>query len=290
LHAIAHASIEKGVSLQIVAAEQFLNEYTNAIRNKTGAQFRARYHDVDLLLVDDIHLLLGKKATLNEMYQTLASLHDCGRRVVVTGDTCVMAGEEARFHSHLRWGMVAAIETPSSSDRVRFVAAKSQRQGASLPEEVQHYLALRVRSSIRDLEGAVNRVTALSRISQEPITIDFAARALQPVAGIPADDPEQTSPTQLLEAVCRHLDVDRDAVSSERRSRDLTYARHIAMYLLREDGGLTYSAIARLMNKKDHSTVVHACSQLNKEITASPQVRADIDAIRAAIRRADPAA
>jgi chromosomal replication initiator protein len=289
LHAIAHASLARDVSLQIVSAEQFLNEYTNAVRNKTGAQFRARYHEVDLLLVDDIHLLLGKKATLAEMYQTLANLNDQGRRVVVTGDACLVAGEEARFQGHLRWGLVANIENPSTADRVRFVAARSERQGANLPEEVQHYLALRVRSSIRDLEGAVNRVAALARISRAPITIDFAAKALQPVSGN-AEDPEQTSPTQLLDAVCRHLDVDKDAVSGEKRSRDLTYARHIAMYLLREDGGLTYSAIARLLNKKDHSTVVHACSQLNKEITASPQVRADIDAIRAVIRRAEPAA
>lgn len=290
LHAIAQASTAKGVSLQLVAAEQFLNEYTNAVRNKTGAAFRARYHDVDLLLVDDIHLLLGKKATLNELYQTLANLSDSGRRVVVTGDACVMVGEEVRFQSHLRWGLVASIEPASAEDRVRFVAWKASMQGAHLPEEVQHYLALRVRSSIRELEGAVNRVTALARISRAPITIDFAAKALQPVNGSPQDDAEETSPTQLMDAVCRHLDVDKDAVAGEKRSRDLTYARHIAMYLLREDGGLTYSAIARLLNKKDHSTVVHACSQLTKEITASPQVRADVDAIRAVIRRAEPAA
>ena len=136
----------------------------------------------------------------------------------------------------------------------------------------------------------MNRVTALARISRTALTIDFAARALQPVSGNAEVDPEQTSPTQLLDAVCLHLDVDKDAVSGEKRSRDLTYARHVAMYLLREDGGLTYSAIARLLNKKDHSTVVHACNQLTKELTASPQVRADIDAIRAAVRRAEPAA
>jgi chromosomal replication initiator protein len=270
--------------LLLVSAEQFLNEFTTAVRNKTGAAFRARYRELDLLLVDDVHQLLGKRATLNEFYNTLAGLHDQGRRIAVAGDLSAMTADATRFRDQLRWGLVAPIGEPSTEDRARFVEAKALRQGMVLPDEVKHYLALRVRSSIRDLEGAVNRVTAISRISlDEPLDIDFAARALQPVSVLMQDDSLQIAPTDLLDAVCRHLSVTPADIASQKRNRALTYARHLTMYLLREDARMTYSAIAQFLGKKDHSTVVHACTQLLHELSVSPSLRADIDAVRASL-------
>jgi chromosomal replication initiator protein len=290
LHAIAHEALASGTKLLFATAEQFLSEFTTAVRNRNGAAFRARYREVDLLLIDDVHVLLGKKATLNEFYQTLAVLHDHGRRVAVAGDLGAVVGEAVRFRSQLRWGLVASIETPPAEDRVHFVEAKAKALGVELPNEVEHYLALRVRSSIRDLEGAVNRIAALSHISSESITIDFAARALQPVALAPLPAHAPPPPSEFLHAVCRHLGLDSAAVLGQRRNRDLTYARHLTMYLLRQDGGLTYMAIAHLLGKKDHSTVVHACAQIHKERNASPTIRADIDAIRALIHQSGTAA
>jgi chromosomal replication initiator protein len=125
----------------------------------------------------------------------------------------------------------------------------------------------------------VNRVTALARISDESLTIDFAARALQPPASS-LEEPPQIVPSELIALVCRHLNLDPSAVMSARRNHSLTYARHIAMYLLRRDLGLTYATIAQMLGKKDHSTVVHACTQLERELPLSPELRADIDAIR----------
>lgn len=284
LHAIAHEAAANGARFLLVSAEQFLNEFTTAVRNKTGAAFRSRYRDLDLLLVDDVHLLLGKKATLNELYQTLAGLHDQGRRVAVAGDPSAMAGEATRFRGQLRWGLVTSISEPSTEDRVRFIEAKAATQGMELPDEVKHYLALRVRSSIRDLEGAVNRVTAIARISiDQPLDIDFTARALQPVSMMLQSEKPPVAPTELLDAVCRHLDLSPSEITSQKRNRALTYARHLAMYLLREDAGLTYSAVAHLLGKKDHSTVVHACTQLTRELSVSPSLRADVDAVRASL-------
>jgi chromosomal replication initiator protein len=290
LHAIAHEAAIGGARVLLVSAEQFLSEFTTALRNHTGAAFRARYRELDILLIDDIHLLLGKKATLNEFYQTLAGLHDQGRRVGVAGDPSAMSADTSRFRGHLRWGLVVSIEQPSTEDRVRFVSAKAAYQGVELPEEVQHYLALRVRSSIRDLEGAVNRVTALARISNEPLTIDFAARALQPVSTATTALKPSIAPTDLVSLVCRYLEVNPTDITGQKRDRSLTYARHLAMYLLRQDSGLTYAAIAQILGKKDHSTVVHAVAQLHKELAVSPTLRADIDAVRASIHNSNPAA
>jgi chromosomal replication initiator protein len=282
LHAIAHEAAASATRFLLVSAEQFLNEFTNAVRNKTGAAFRARYRELDLLLIDDVHLLLGKKATLNEFYQTIAGLHDQGRRVAVAGDPSAMTAEAARFKDQLRWGLVASIDEPSAEDRARFVEAKAAVLGMELPDEVQHYLALRVRSSLRDLEGAVNRVTAIARISiDQPLDIDFTAKALQPVSVALQSEKPQVAPTELLDAVCRHLQLSPSEITSQKRNRALTYARHLAMYLLREDIGLTYSAVAQLLGKKDHSTVVHAYTQLTRELSVSPSLRADVDAVRA---------
>jgi chromosomal replication initiator protein len=284
LHAIAHDAGQEGLSFLLVSSEQFLSEYTNALRSHTGAAFRARYRDIDLLLVDDVQFLLGKKATLNEFYQTLAVLHDQGRRAAVAGDGSAMNGDASRFQGHLRWGLVASIEPASAEDRTRFVEAKAQAQGVHLPDEVKHYLALRVRSSLRDLEGAVNRVIALSRISFEPLTIDFTAKALQqPVDGIIAGQQTRLAAMDLLSAVSQRLGVTPAEITGPRRDRAVIYARHLAMYLLRQDAAMTYGAIAQLMGKKDHSTVVHACAQFARELEGSPVLRADVDAIRTAL-------
>ena len=283
LHAVAHAGYARGVNLLLVSAEQFLSEYTTAVRGGSGAAFRSRYRDLDMLLVDDVHFFVGKKQTLKEFYTTLSVLHDQGRRIAVAGDLCAMNGEAERFQTLLQWGLVASIEQPAVEDRVRFVDAKARAQGTVLPMEVQHYLALRVRSSLRDLEGAVNRVTALARISREEITIDFSARAMQPMAVAAPDSKPVVAPTELIDAVCRHLNLSPTELSSDKRARSLTYARHVAMYLLREDAGMTFVSIARLLNKKDHSTIVHAYSTLQNQLRVSPEVRADIDAIRASL-------
>lgn len=281
LHAIAREATTSRIQVMLATADQFLTEFTTAVRNRTGPAFRARYRDTSMFLIDDVHQLLGKKATLNEFYQTVAALHDQGSMVAVAGDPTAMNGEVERFQSQLRWGLVARIDAPSMDDRIRFIQAKTASQGVTLPEEVQHYLALRVRGNIRELEGAINRVTALARISAEPLTIDFAAKALQPINQISGgEEPRLLEPAALIQAVCEHLDISIVEIKSSRRKRELTYARHIAMYLMRHDAAMTFAAIARVLGKKDHSTVVHACNQLERDLGQSPELRADLDAIR----------
>ncbi|HEX5370074.1 MAG TPA: DnaA/Hda family protein [Dehalococcoidia bacterium] len=284
LNAIAHEAAAQGIAFLMVSGEQFLSEFTTSIRNRGGAAFRARYHEADLLLVDDAHFLIGKKATLNEFYQTVAGLQDRGHRIVVSGDLSAMNGDAARFTGHLRWGLVAAIEAATVEDRARFVEMKANVQGIDLPDEVTHYLALRVKTSLRDLEGAVNRVIALARISLDPaITLDLAAQALQPFSEAGFNDEHRVEPAELVSAVARRLCVTPVEITGPKRDRALTYARHVAMYLLRHDLGMTYAAIAQLLGKKDHSTVVHACNQLTRDLEGSPELRADVDAVRTAL-------
>ena len=290
LHAIAHEAAINRVRFLLAGAEQFLSEFTTAIRNKNGAAFRARYREVDLLLIDDIHVLTGKKATLSEFYQTVAGLHDLGKLVAVTGEPPAMNGDAIRFENQLRWGLVAPISDSSMGDRIRFTTMKAQNQGVDLSEEAKQYIALRIRGSVRDLEGAINRVTALARISPEPITLDFVNKALEPATFVSATKPSVTASSALLMAVSEQFSLPVSVISGPKRNRDLTYARHIAMYLMRNDGELTYSAIASLLGKKDHSTVIHACSQVAKQIKQSPSLRADVDAIRALVHSPTTAA
>lgn len=284
LHAIAHKAGTEGLRTLLVTAEQFLGEFQAALRSNTGAAFRARFRELDILLVDDAHNLAGKKATQAEFFQTIAGLHDLGRRVVVAGDhEAVCAGAGARFASQLQWGLVAEIADPPSEERIRFLMAKTVCQGVQLPEEVLHYIALRVRSSLRDLEGAVNRVLARARISNEPLDIDFAVKALQTPSEAPLAAQSAHKPFDVIETVAEQLQVTTADISSAKRDRESSYARHIVMYLLRETG-MTHAAIAQLLGRKDHSTVVHACRQLEMELTVSTKTRADLDAVREALR------
>lgn len=290
LHAIAHEALKMRVPFILAGAERFMNDYNTAVQKKDVPAFRSRYRDAEMLLVDDIHLLLGRKATLNELLQTVRSLADRGHIVVVTSDpTRAPANEADRVQSQSFWALMAHIDLPSIEDRGHFIGAKLDQQGISVPDEVKQYLALRIRTNIRDLEGAVNRLTALAKISHAELNIEFAARAMEPFS-TPARDNLVPSPARLLEAVCQHLGVTLDQLRSAGRARDLAYARHIAMYLLRGESQLTYAAIAQLLNKKDHSTVVHACGQIGKELSVSTSVRADIDAVKALLNTSTTAA
>ncbi len=289
LHAIGHEAAQAGLRFLLVTADEFLSEFTTSVRNRTGAAFRARYRQVDLLLVDDIQRLAGKKATQSEFFQTIACLHDAGRRVVVTCDRSSGACDAAaRFQGDLRWGLVADIGEPDLDDRMRFLQAKSAGHRQTIPVEVLQYIALRVKSSLRDLEGAVNRITALSSITAGPIDVDFAARALQPVQVV-GQQPALTA-EDVLNIVCTQLNVSLPDLKSARRDRSLTYPRHIAMYLLRKELGLTYAAIASMLDRKDHSTVVHACRQLESRKGLCSQTHADIDTIRAVLHATATAA
>ena len=290
LHALAHDAAKMRVPFILVGAERFMNDYNTAVQKKDVPAFRSRYRDAEMLLIDDIHLLLGRKATLNELVQTIRSLADRGHIVVVTSDPSrAPANEAERVHNQPFWGLQTHIDLPSVEDRGRFIAAKLVQQGITVPDEVKQYLALRIRTNIRDLEGAVNRLTALAKISHAELNIEFASRALEPFS-TPAKDNVVPTPMRLLEAVCQHLGVSLDQLRSAGRARDLAYARHLAMYLLRGESQLTFAAIAQLLNKKDHSTVVHACNQIATQLGVSTSVRADIDAVKSLLTATNTAA
>jgi chromosomal replication initiator protein len=290
LHAIAHEAAKVRRPFILAGAERFMNEYSTAVQKKDVPAFRSRYRDAEMLLIDDIHLLLGRKATLNELIKTIRSLADRGHVVVVTGDPSRAATSDSeRFQGEAFWKLAARIDDPETADRARFVEAKLEQQGVTVPDDVKQYLALRVRTSVRDLEIAVNRLAALAKISRTELSIDFAARAMEPLSA-PTKDNVVPAPQRILDAVCEHLGFNVAQLRSPGRARELTYARHLAMYLLRGESGLTYAAIAQCLDKKDHSTVVHACNQISNDLGNSPNVRADIDAVKALVHRQTTAA
>jgi chromosomal replication initiator protein len=279
LHAIAREAARVHARAVLAPADHFLADFTTAVRSHSTPAFRAKYRDVDLLLIDDVHQLSGKKATQQELFQTVAVLHDSGRRVVLAGDLAAFPCDaSSRLHACLASGLIAAIDPPALEERLQFVRSKAAATRATLPLEVIQYVAIRAKASFRDLDGAVNRVLALARISDEPLSIDLAARALQGVAAPRRRPPPP--PSHVVDAVCRRFQLTPACLSSPSRSRQRSYARQLAMYLLREDCGLTYKSIALLFSRKDHSTVIHACSQVASQLGLSPETRADIDAIR----------
>jgi chromosomal replication initiator protein len=279
LHAIGHAAQQRNEHYLLVNAEQFLADFGSANRQRSWPEFRARYRGVDLLLVDDVHTLEGKIATQAEFLQTVVALQDSGRRLVVTADGGRMLGGHSDSQ---RWALVAEIGQPAIEDRTRFLQDRFAAQRVEVPVEVVHYMALR-KASPRDLEAALNQVVAHSRISSEAISIDLAARAMQPFAGQASQPIAQLPPAAIIDAVCARLGVSPDDLRGAKRSRAISHARHVAMYLLRQDGGLTLKSIAQALAKKDHSTVVYGCNTIAGFLESSPTLRADIDSIRAAL-------
>jgi len=295
LHAIGHMVRQDRPTARIyyVSAERFTNEMIYSIQHAQTLAFRNKYRSVDVLLIDDIQFLAGKESTQEEFFYTFNALRDAHKQVVVTADKAPkdIPMLEERLTSRFNQGLVTDIKQPDLETRLAILRNRCELEGEGvrISDDVLLLIGDRIRTNIRDLEGAVNRLTALAKISRADLNIEFAARAMEPFAA-PARDNVVPSPARLLEAVCQHLGVSLDHLRSTGRARDIAYARHLAMYLLRGESHLTYAAIAQLLNKKDHSTVVHACSQIGKESGVSTSVRADIDAVKALLNTSTTAA
>jgi len=284
LHAIGHRLREQGLAVVYVSAEQFTNEFIDAIRRGEAEAFRQRYRSVDALLVDDIHFLIGKEQTQEGFFHTFNELHNANRQIVLTCDRPPRALTPLadRLRSRFEWGLIVDIQPPDLETRLAILRAKAEALGVRLPEEVLHHLGRRVYRNIRELEGALNRVVAFADLTGEPITLALAVRALAEPAEAhrPPLDPEE-----VIRTVADYYGVEVSALRGPGRHKKLALARQVAMYLLREDAGRSLTEIGRLLGGKDHSTVLHACQKIAQEIDLDPHLRQDLLALRDRLER-----
>jgi chromosomal replication initiator protein len=282
LQAIALRAGQAGRNALYVTSEQFVNDFVTSIAQGRGDEFRRRYRSVQLLLMDDIQFLANKGRTQEEFFYTFNDLHSNGCQVVIASDRppTAIQGLEVRLCSRFQWGLVADIQPPDEETRLAILQAKARDQKVDIPPEVARYLADRVRESVRALEGCLNRVVAYARLTRTPINLETAAKALAaltPTIASPAD------PQAILEATSAYYGVPIQAITGKSRAKPIAEARHITMYLLREDGELALKQIGLLLGHRDHSTVIHGVQKISHALINDPKLSSQLSEIRAQV-------
>lgn len=280
LHAIGQVAVSNGLRLLYVSAEQFTNEFIDAIAKKKTEDFRLKYRNADMLLVDDIHFIGGKEQTEEGFFHTFNELHNAGRQIAITSDRPPksMPLLEARLRSRFEWGLIADIQPPDFETRLAILRTKAEVHGAVIPPEVLEFIARQVQDNIRQLEGALNRVIACARVSQAPLSVEIANQA---ISDITRNSPSRhITPAGAIEATARYYGLMSDALESQRRDQETALARHVAMYLIREDLHTSLAEIGHLFGGRDHTTVMHACEKIAREIEADTRLRRQVLEIR----------
>lgn len=279
LHAIGHIASASHYRVLYVTAERFTNEFVAAIQNASTDEFRARYRHVHVLLIDDIQFLAGKERTQEEFFYTFNDLHSASNQVVISSDrTPRLISLEDRLRSRFEWGLIADIQPPAFETRLAILQVKAADQGVQLSADVLQFLAQRTPSNIRELEGSLNRTVAFARLLRAEITVDLAKEALATVSS--PRERAHPSPDAVLNAVAKYFDLPPDALAGKSRTREIVEARHIAMYLLREDAQQRITEIGCLLGGRDHSTVIHGLRKIDTALPNNTQLARQIGEIR----------
>ena len=266
-----------------VTSEQFTNDFVTAIAQNRSDEFRRRYRSPQVLLIDDIQFLAGKERTQEEFFHTFNDLHGDGCQVVLTCDRPprTVTGLEDRLCSRFQWGLIADIQPPDEETRLAILQSKALEQRIEITPEVARLVADRAQDNIRELEGFLNRVAAYASLTRSPITVDIASQALNALTPPTASAPP--SPEAIIEGVARYFNLPAAAILSSTRARPVAEARHIAMYLLREDAQLPLKLIGRLLGNRDHSTVIHGCRKVSTYVK-TPKGHRQLTDIQAQVR------
>lgn len=273
MQAVAHEILERKpeTRLAFVGSEQFTNELVSSIQGRTTQDFRRRYREVDLLLVDDVHFLKGKEATQEEFFHTFNALYEAGRQIVLTSDRppSEIAGLETRLVSRFQWGMVADIELPDLEHRIAILRKKAELDHLELtiPDDVIRFIAEHIRSSVRELEGSIIKLLAYASLKHREITVDVAREALRDKLRQAADDdPAEAGLTvaRIQQAVAKEWGVTTEGLKSKTRTKTLTTPRQVAMYLIREMLGMQLIEIGNAFGGRDHSTVIHSLDRVSQ--------------------------
>ncbi|HKS69275.1 MAG TPA: chromosomal replication initiator protein DnaA, partial [Ktedonobacterales bacterium] len=280
LHAIGHATLERDLTVLYVSSETFTNEIIDAIRYRTTDEFRAKYRSVDVLLVDDIQFIAGKDSTEEEFFHTFNSLHEANKQIVICSDRPPKAivSLAERLRSRFEWGLIADIQPPDRETRIAILLAKAEMMGRAIPDEVVEYLAVRVQSNIRELEGSLNRLIAFAHLQGMPLTVETVKAAL---ANLASDGkPRRVTIGEILEAVADHFRISADDLCGKQRDKHIVVPRQIAMYLMRQETEASLLEIGQALGGRDHSTVLHGCEKINREINDNTALRKEVLAIR----------
>lgn len=275
MHAIGHYAFENNPHIQViyVTSESFTNDLINAIGNKSMVEFRAKYRNADILLIDDIQFVAGKESTQEEFFHTFNALYEANKQLIISSDRPPkeIPTLEERLRSRFEWGLTTDIQPPDLETRIAILRKKAELEQIEAPPEVLSYIANHIQSNIRELEGAFVRVVAFASLNKSPINLETAKSGLKDIIGTQKQKPITIE--RIQKVVADHYNIKVAEMKGKKRTRALAYPRQIAMYLTRELTDNSLPKIGDEFGGRDHTTVIHACDKISSEIRQDPSLQ-----------------
>ena len=279
MHAIGHYVLEHNPSAKVVylSSEKFTNEFINSIRDNKAVDFRNKYRNVDVLLIDDIQFLAGKEQTQEEFFHTFNALHDESKQIVISSDRPPkeIPTLEDRLRSRFEWGLITDIQPPDLETRIAILRKKAKAENLDISNEVMVYIAGQIDTNIRELEGALIRVVAYSSLINRDIDAELATEALKDI--IPSNKPKVISILEIQKKVGEHYSLKLEDFKAKKRNKSIAFPRQIAMYLSRE---LTDSSLPKIGDEfggRDHTTVIHAYEKISTLLKNDPDFQETVN-------------
>ncbi len=285
MHSIGHFVLEQNQDKKVlyVTSEQFTNEVIESIRSGNAAamtKLRDKYRTVDVLLVDDVQFIIGKESTQEEFFHTFNVLHSAGKQIIISSDKPPKEMEtlEERFRSRFEWGLIADIQPPDYETRMAILRKNAEMYDKEIDDEIIQYIATNIKSNIRELEGALNKVMANARLNKQELNLALAEDALKDV--IYPDQRREVSPSLIIDVVAEHFNISKEDITSKKRNSEYVIPRQIIMYLCRHMTESTFQMIAAYLGKKDHTTVIHGVEKIEEKIKTDEDLRNKIETIQ----------
>lgn len=286
MHSIANFILKNNANAKIlyVTSEKFTNELIDAIRNKNNistTEFREKYRNNDVLLIDDIQFIIGKESTQEEFFHTFNALYESKKQIIISSDKPPKDIEtlEERLRSRFEWGLTVDIQSPDYETRMAILRKKEELEGYNIDNEVIKYIATNIKSNIRELEGALTKIVAFSKLDRsKEISISMAEEALKDI--ISPGGTKRITPELIIQVVAEHYNLTTLDLLSQRRSKDIVYPRQIAMYLCRNMTETPLQEIGKAMGGRDHTTIIHGIEKITRDIEKTPTLQNTVDILK----------
>ena len=285
MHSIAHFILKNNPKAKIlyVTSEKFTNELIDAIRNKNNistTEFREKYRNNDVLLIDDIQFIIGKESTQEEFFHTFNALYESKKQIIISSDKPPKEIEtlEERLRSRFEWGLTVDIQSPDYETRMAILRKKEELEGYNIDNEVIKYIATNIKSNIRELEGALTKIVALSKLNKREITTDLAEEALKDL--ISPGEVKTITPEYIVSMVAEQYEVSPEEIISQKRSRNIARPRQVVMYLCRNMLNIPLQEVGRALGGRDHTTIMHGVDKITDELKTDPSLQNTIDILK----------
>lgn len=285
MHSIAHSILKKDKTKKVlyVTSEVFTNELIDAIRNNNNTsinEFREKYRNIDVLLIDDVQFIIGKESTQEEFFHTFNTLHSANKQIIISSDRPPKDIEtlESRLRSRFEWGLIADISAPDYETRVAILRKKEETDGYKIDDEVIQFIASNIKSNIRELEGALNKLVAYSNLEKKEINVSLAEEVLRDI--LLPDEKREVTPELIIQTVAEHYGISMTDIAGNKRNSEIVIPRQIAMYLCRKMTDVSLKSIGNLLGKRDHTTIINGEKKIEAELRANnTSIKNNIDII-----------